>query len=197
MRWWSDCTANWREKWCEVRDERNLAKKEAKGLKTKLEAALKEISTQKHEFQALEAQNLQLKKEMEKLHAILLKHAGQFDQQLVSVLESDPQLKNTIGVNELLEVYNKIEQSGNVTPSSSKKEFSSCKSSPKDTLDGRSSIEDYNPQGAVPKQAESHKDTSPLEKRHSRIDEEALMQKMSMLNLRLEETTKTLTIERE
>ncbi|NWR24193.1 C102A protein, partial [Emberiza fucata] len=29
MRWWSDCTANWREKWSKVRAERNRAREEA------------------------------------------------------------------------------------------------------------------------------------------------------------------------
>lgn len=208
MRWWSDCTANWREKWCEVRDERNKAKKEAKILKSKLEAATKDLNTYKQESQELETQNTQLKKEMEKVHMMLLKHAGQFDQQLISVLDSDPQLKSALGVDELLDVYNNIEQTGNVTPSSSKKEFSTCKSppTPKDNVDGRSSldkdIEEYILQGAVPKHTVEHKDTSPTpqEKRHSRIDsanEEALMQKMSMLNLRLEEATKTISAERE
>ncbi|XP_001605346.2 coiled-coil domain-containing protein 102A [Nasonia vitripennis] len=208
MRWWSDCTANWREKWCEVRDERNKAKKEAKILKSKLEAAMKDLNAYKQESRELETQNTQLKKEMEKVHMILLKHAGQFDQQLISVLDSDPQLKSALGVDELLDVYNNIEQTGNITPSSSKKEFSTCKSPPtaKDSIDGRSSldkdIEEYILQGAVPKHTVEHKDTSPTpqEKRHSRIDsanEEALMQKMSMLNLRLEEATKTISAERE
>jgi len=28
LRWWSDCTANWREKWTKVRSERNRARDE-------------------------------------------------------------------------------------------------------------------------------------------------------------------------
>ena len=208
MRWWSDCTANWREKWCEVRDERNKAKKEAKVLKSKLEAAIKDMNVYKQESQELEIQNTQLKKEMEKVHIILLKHAGQFDQQLLTLLDSDPQLKSALGVDELLEVYNNIERSGELTPSSSKKDFSSSKSTPKDnSIESRSTldkdIEEYILQGAVPKHAvDAHKDstTSTQEKRHSRIDpagEEALLQKMSMLNHRLEEATKTIITERE
>ncbi|NXG89750.1 C102A protein, partial [Stercorarius parasiticus] len=31
MRWWSDCTANWREKWSKVRAERNRAREEGSG----------------------------------------------------------------------------------------------------------------------------------------------------------------------
>ena len=42
MRWWSDCTANWREKWSKVRNERNKAREECKHLRTKLEKSVKE-----------------------------------------------------------------------------------------------------------------------------------------------------------
>lgn len=33
MRWWSDCTANWREKWSKVRAERNRARDEVRQLR--------------------------------------------------------------------------------------------------------------------------------------------------------------------
>ena len=42
MRWWSDCTANWREKWSKVRNERNKARDECKHLRMKLEKSVKE-----------------------------------------------------------------------------------------------------------------------------------------------------------
>ncbi|XP_049757955.1 coiled-coil domain-containing protein 102B isoform X2 [Elephas maximus indicus] len=60
MRWWSDCTANWREKWSKVRAERNSAREEGRQLRIRLEMALKELSTLKkkqrlpHEKEALE-----------------------------------------------------------------------------------------------------------------------------------------------
>ncbi|XP_048795692.1 coiled-coil domain-containing protein 102B isoform X2 [Lagopus muta] len=44
MRWWSDCTANWREKWSKVRAERNKAREEARQLRIKLESVVKELS---------------------------------------------------------------------------------------------------------------------------------------------------------
>ncbi|NXA33514.1 C102B protein, partial [Eudromia elegans] len=47
MRWWSDCTANWREKWSKVRAERNKAREEARQLRIKLEIVVKELSTLK------------------------------------------------------------------------------------------------------------------------------------------------------
>nr|CAD7570405.1 unnamed protein product [Timema californicum] len=134
MRWWSDCTANWREKWSKVstknknnrissntlvhpvsclptelrvlgsissmaetfiigemwvRNERNKAREESKMLRTKLEMALKETNSFKREKLELETQNDQLKKEMEKIHLLLLKHAGQWDQHFLEALGED------------------------------------------------------------------------------------------------------------
>lgn len=56
MRWWSDCTANWREKWSKVRTERNKAREEVRLLRTKLEMAAKEIDGLKREKQDLESE---------------------------------------------------------------------------------------------------------------------------------------------
>jgi len=39
MRWWSDCTANWREKWSKAREERNRARDECRRLRSELDAA--------------------------------------------------------------------------------------------------------------------------------------------------------------
>uniref|UniRef100_A0A7N4NNZ3 Coiled-coil domain containing 102B n=1 Tax=Sarcophilus harrisii TaxID=9305 RepID=A0A7N4NNZ3_SARHA len=47
MRWWSDCTANWREKWSKIRIERNKAREEGRQLRIKLEMTMKELSTLK------------------------------------------------------------------------------------------------------------------------------------------------------
>ncbi|CAK6447724.1 unnamed protein product [Pipistrellus nathusii] len=47
MRWWSDCTANWREKWSKVRAERNSAREEGRQLRMKLEMTVKELSALK------------------------------------------------------------------------------------------------------------------------------------------------------
>uniref|UniRef100_A0A673VDU2 Coiled-coil domain containing 102B n=1 Tax=Suricata suricatta TaxID=37032 RepID=A0A673VDU2_SURSU len=47
MRWWSDCTANWREKWSKVRAERNSAREEGRQLRIKLEMTVKELSALK------------------------------------------------------------------------------------------------------------------------------------------------------
>lgn len=224
MRWWSDCTANWREKWSKVRNERNMAREEAKMLRAKLEIAVKDANSYKHECQELELQNEQLKKEMEKIHMILLKHAGQFDQQIFTVLESDPQLRNTLDINELLKFYNNVEQSESVN---SKKDLLSCKVSLDESnvclgshniLPDRD-IEEYVLQGAVPKHAvEIYKDSSlysldkdivrlvdsnsteNLEKNQSSLQtctDESYVQKILLLQHKLDEAAKTISTERE
>ena len=42
-RWWSECAANWRDKWTKVRLERNTAVEEAREIKTKAERVEKEM----------------------------------------------------------------------------------------------------------------------------------------------------------
>ena len=53
MRWWSDCTANWREKWSKVRNERNKAIEENRTLRNKMDAFVKEATEYKREKQEL------------------------------------------------------------------------------------------------------------------------------------------------
>ncbi|XP_077271920.1 coiled-coil domain-containing protein 102B isoform X1 [Temnothorax americanus] len=225
MRWWSDCTANWREKWSKVRNERNAARDEAKALRAKLEIAVKDTNTFKHESQELELQNEQLKKEMEKIHVILLKHAGQFDQQIFTILESDPQLRATFGLDEQLEFYNNVEASEAL---GAQRDMLSCKNSHEasniasgvhNILPERD-IEEYVLQGAVPKHAVELYKESPsnsLDKNVTKLvadsntkkdglekqspldmyNEECVTQKMSTLQIKLEEATKTISVERE
>lgn len=69
----------WSISYPQVRNERNLARDEAKQLRANLEAAVKETSAHKRDKNELELQIGQLKKEMEKVHLMLIKHAGQFD----------------------------------------------------------------------------------------------------------------------
>ncbi|NXS06680.1 C102B protein, partial [Neodrepanis coruscans] len=61
MCWWSDCTANWREKWSKVRGERNKAQEEARQLRIKLDSVIKELSMLKKINQNLvsEKENLE------------------------------------------------------------------------------------------------------------------------------------------
>uniref|UniRef100_UPI00398EA893 coiled-coil domain-containing protein 102A isoform X2 n=1 Tax=Pristiophorus japonicus TaxID=55135 RepID=UPI00398EA893 len=67
MRWWSDCTANWREKWSKVRAERNKAREEVRQLRQKLEALTKELTTVKREKQELSNESEQLRLEAERI----------------------------------------------------------------------------------------------------------------------------------
>lgn len=197
MRWWSDCTANWREKWSKVRNERNKAREETKQLNSKLDAALKDIGTFKRERQELELQNDQLKKEIEKIHILLLKHAGQFDSQIFEALGDDPlkdfnfSATNTSPIKEhYCEAKNGAECEN---PASSIK----------------NNVEEYILKGAVRKHPdyekpdfkniETHENGCVLKDNHhkSEYDEVYVIQKISMLQLRLDETSKTLQIERE
>ncbi|NWV02944.1 C102B protein, partial [Ptilonorhynchus violaceus] len=61
MRWWSDCTANWREKWSKVRGERNKAREEVRQLRIKVDSVMKELSMLKKINQDLvsEKENLE------------------------------------------------------------------------------------------------------------------------------------------
>uniref|UniRef100_H2S5Q9 Coiled-coil domain-containing protein 102A n=1 Tax=Takifugu rubripes TaxID=31033 RepID=H2S5Q9_TAKRU len=57
MRWWSDCTANWREKWSKVRAERNRARDEVRQLRQRLDTLTKELSNVRRERQELAVEN--------------------------------------------------------------------------------------------------------------------------------------------
>lgn len=67
MRWWSDCTANWREKWSKVRAERNRARDEVRQLRQRLDALTKELTGARRERQELAAENEQLRQETQRL----------------------------------------------------------------------------------------------------------------------------------
>ncbi|RZF32389.1 hypothetical protein LSTR_LSTR001853 [Laodelphax striatellus] len=135
MRWWSDCTANWREKWSKVRNERNKAREEAKLLRTQLDNSMKDVNTYKREKQELEVQNEQMRKELEKIHLLLLKHAGQWDHQLLEALES---------------VEADVEKDVQASVESIS---SGIAEEDKTSVEKDSGIEEYVLQGAVPKHA--------------------------------------------
>lgn len=202
MRWWSDCTANWREKWSKVRNERNKAREECKQLRTKLDTATKDSASHKREKEELEIQNDQLKKEMEKIHILLLKHAGQFDSQIFEALGEDP-LKDFV-----FSQSNGSPVKDNENGGTARLE---CDSTALQALDNDGCIEDYILQGAVPRYVkdvlDDKNDSEALNgtqkvaecknSHKDEYDEEYVIQKLSMLQLRLEETTKTLQVERE
>lgn len=65
MRWWSDCTANWREKWSKVRAERNSAREEGRQLRIKLEMTMKELSALKKKHSQKEATEATVTQDLE------------------------------------------------------------------------------------------------------------------------------------
>lgn len=204
MRWWSDCTANWREKWSKVRNERNKAREEGKQLRTKLDCIIKDANIYKREKQELEIQNDQLKKEMEKIHILLLKHAGQFDSQIFEALGTD--IGQELSFDNPSSTHLHFEANNAITSTQFNTECDSTAMSDRD-CERDTSAEEYILHGAVPKHAvenieatdypetRSEKISSPINK--DDIDEEYVMQKLSMLQLRLEEATKTIQAERE
>ena len=68
MRWWSDCTANWRGKWSKVRDERNKLREECRQLRSKLESTVKECTHLKREKSDLSNETESLRKQLEQHH---------------------------------------------------------------------------------------------------------------------------------
>ncbi|XP_055377693.1 coiled-coil domain-containing protein 102A isoform X2 [Condylostylus longicornis] len=192
MKWWSDCTANWREKWSKVRNERNKAREEAKQLRTSLEAAIKEANSYKREKNDLEIQITQLKKEMEKVHMLMMKHAGQFHKPGPENGE-EPERDNRSPDISTEGLKNVNSEDGLVTKAAA------SNSETKDV-----DIEEFVSQRSVPKSvSELLEEESAEEKRliqqlsKDDFDEEYLLQKISMLQLRLDETQKTIQIERE
>uniref|UniRef100_A0A3Q3ERB9 Coiled-coil domain-containing protein 102A n=1 Tax=Labrus bergylta TaxID=56723 RepID=A0A3Q3ERB9_9LABR len=69
MRWWSDCTANWREKWSKVRAERNRARDEVRQLRQRLDTVTKELTSVRRERQELASENETLRQETLRLRA--------------------------------------------------------------------------------------------------------------------------------
>ncbi|VDO74702.1 unnamed protein product [Schistosoma margrebowiei] len=56
MRWWSDCTASWREKWASLRDERNYLREKLKTLKLEKQQLLEDLypsNNQLHKYNSI------------------------------------------------------------------------------------------------------------------------------------------------
>ncbi|EDW54525.1 coiled-coil domain-containing protein 102A isoform X1 [Drosophila sechellia] len=191
MKWWSDCTANWREKWSKVRNERNKAREESKQLSLKLDGAMKEAHSLKREKNDLELQITQLKKEMEKVHTLMMKHAGQFHRADTS---EDAEANG---------------RDANCSPDISSDGLKNINSEdglvtklPNDVKD--LDIEEFAMKGAMPKHLTELDEAAAAEEKRliqqlskDDFDEDYLLQKISMLQLRLDEAQKTLQAERD
>ncbi|VDM48289.1 unnamed protein product [Toxocara canis] len=68
MRWWSECTASWREKWNTVRNERNRAREEGQSLRTALAEANAEIDRLQNAKREVDTELARMKAHM---HTIL------------------------------------------------------------------------------------------------------------------------------
>ncbi|XP_069776500.1 coiled-coil domain-containing protein 102A-like isoform X2 [Narcine bancroftii] len=89
MRWWSDCTANWREKWSKVRAERNKAREEVRQMRQKLEVVTKELAALKREKQELLNETEQLRKEAKPIETQLMA-LDKLEEYELNVLEQEP-----------------------------------------------------------------------------------------------------------
>uniref|UniRef100_A0A1B0CCC8 Coiled-coil domain-containing protein 102A n=2 Tax=Lutzomyia longipalpis TaxID=7200 RepID=A0A1B0CCC8_LUTLO len=198
MKWWSDCTANWREKWSKVRTERNKARDEAKQLRTSLEAAIKESTSYKKEKTELEMQINQLKKEMEKIHMLLMKHAGQFHKSGLETSDEPLDLGNRdnespdISSDGLKNVNN---EDGLVI----KSDYTQFRDSDIETcmLQGATSKVLNDQEDNDDQSTEERKLIQQLFKGEEGDDDEYFKDKLSLLNIRLDEAYQTIEREKE
>ncbi|MEQ2198916.1 hypothetical protein XENOCAPTIV_020828 [Xenoophorus captivus] len=112
MRWWSDCTANWREKWSKVRAERNRARDEIRQLRQRLDTLTKELTGVRRERQELATENETLHQETLRLRGDSAAHPATG----TSSLPSSPQHDST-----------SFSSSSSISPSSRASSLSSSK----------------------------------------------------------------------
>lgn len=176
----------------QVRNERNKSRDEAKQLRSSLETAIKESNSYKREKNELETQIGQLKSEMEKIHVMLLKHAGQFNGNGNGVEEPERDGRDNLnGLPDMDGLKNVTSDDGLITKLAHR------------------DIEEYILQGAVPKlvvdtlRSEEDRRNSAEERRliqqlsKDEYDADQLMQQLSMLELELDESRKSTQVERE
>ncbi|KAL7978728.1 hypothetical protein Chor_013217 [Crotalus horridus] len=184
MRWWSDCTANWREKWSKVRAERNKAREEVRQLRQKLETLSKELTGLKREKQEALNENQQLGKEVARLKGEDKKEK-ELDNRIASEKESEasPEQEPVRDVGSEKEVKNKSLQEFELMENllKNKQEEGEC-------WDQRSSV-------SVRSSFTRQERNRLLWEDVSAIEEDAT--KITALKLRLDESQKVLLKERE
>jgi len=70
MRWWSGCTASWREKWSVVRNERNRAREEGSSLRVALDEAEERLDKLQTTKRAVDAELARTKARMQMLNRV-------------------------------------------------------------------------------------------------------------------------------
>lgn len=176
-----------------MRNERNQARDEAKQLRAQLETSVKESNGFKREKNDLEIQVQQLKKEMEKIHHSLMKHASNTCKEPERDISGSPDQYSNDGLK------NVNSEDGLVTKTRS---FSENESNSESKL-----IEDYVMQGAMPKDIKSIEveieEKQLIQKlkisksNDTEDDSEYLIQKCRMIQLRLEDAQKAIIAEKE
>uniref|UniRef100_A0A914DEQ4 Coiled-coil domain-containing protein 102B n=1 Tax=Acrobeloides nanus TaxID=290746 RepID=A0A914DEQ4_9BILA len=86
MRWWSECTASWRQKWNTVRNERNQAREEGNQLRRALQEAYEEIEKLRN------VQNNLDDSQTERINKV---PTFQFDAQMIVLCDSEVQATST------------------------------------------------------------------------------------------------------
>lgn len=88
MKWWSACTANWREKWSRVRDERNKYRDEIRQLRAKLERSQADVIQ-------LQLEKRESAQERQQLHAAMEKLKQELSEKTSSLMDIADQSKNS------------------------------------------------------------------------------------------------------
>jgi coiled-coil domain-containing protein 102 len=183
-----------------VRNERNQAREESKQLRVALEHAMKDSHSYKREKYDLECQITQLKKEMEKIHICLIKHAGQHKEPEREISGSPIDQLSNDGLK------NVNSEDGLVTKARSFSENENSSEGGKQQLD----IEEYVLQGAMPKDIKNVeidfeekqllqklKTSTKSDEADFNDDHDYLTQKIKMLQLRLDDAQKAICSEKE
>ena len=197
MRWWSDCTANWREKWSKVRNERNKSREEGRQLRAKLEIAVKDCNALKHDRHRLKAELELLKKSTSDTN---------IDRDKCSVASTGSQRSGSDHEANLAADTALLDRDHNLLPSDqiqsehnfvdkllAKKE-QSVSSSKKDQKEkDRDSSSSHSDKSDGQKSSKSKR----KEKSSVPVDDTLAHQKISMLQMKLDEAQKTIQGERE
>lgn len=174
-----------------MRNERNQARDEAKQLRASMETCIKESNGFKRDKHDLEIQVQQLKKEMEKIHHSLMKHASTHKEpEREREISGSPDQFSNDGLK------NVNSEDGLVTKIRS---FSENESNSDNKI-----IEEYAMQGALPKNSEMNIDEKQIAQKlkatkseDTEDDSEYLIQKAKMLQLRLDDAQKAIISEKE